>query len=55
MTKIAAVALAALMLALPATAQTMSTLLPTLSFPDDTVITSTKGCATGQTVCTLQQ
>ncbi|MGB4829299.1 MAG: hypothetical protein WBP18_18870 [Paracoccaceae bacterium] len=47
---------AALMLALPASAQTMSTLLPTLTWPGGDVTPSTKGCAaTTQTVCTLKQ
>jgi hypothetical protein len=40
----AALALTALMLALPVQAQTMGTLLPTLTWPEGDVTTSTKGC-----------
>ena len=55
-TLIAAALSALTLLALPATAQTMSTLMPTLTWPDETVTPSTKGCdASGQTVCTLKQ
>ncbi|MBP9183860.1 MAG: hypothetical protein KBF78_12055 [Fuscovulum sp.] len=45
----AALALTALMLALPVQAQTMGTLLPTLTWPEGDVTTSTKGCE-GQAV-----
>ncbi|MBK6465988.1 MAG: hypothetical protein IPL38_13010 [Rhodobacter sp.] len=55
-TRLAATLTALALLALPASAQTLSTLLPTLSWPDDTVTTSTKGCdAATQTVCTLRE
>lgn len=48
--------LATLMLmSAPAMAQTLSTMLPTLTWPEDMVTTSTKGCTpeAGQTVCVL--
>lgn len=49
-------ALATLMLAaLPAQAQTLGTLLPALTWPEDSVTSSTKGCEAGPTVCTLQK
>ena len=54
MKKIASAALVAMMLVLPASAQTLSTMLPTLTWPDETITTSTKGC-TPQTVCTLEE
>lgn len=55
-TRLAATLTALALLALPASAQTLSTLLPTLSWPDDTVTTLTKGCdAATQTVCTLRE
>ncbi len=49
--------LAALMLAaLPAQAQTLGTMLPSLTWPEDTVTSSTKGCDTpAVAVCTLQK
>jgi hypothetical protein len=49
--------LATLMLAaVPAQAQTLGTLLPALTWPDDTVTGSTKGCdSAATTVCTLQE
>ncbi len=48
--------LAVLMLAaVPASAQTLGTMLPTLTFPDDTVTPSTKGCDPAAQVCTLQK
>ena len=54
MKKIAASTLVALALVLPAKGQTMSSLTPSLTFPDTTITPSTKGCAP-QTVCTLQE
>lgn len=48
--------LAVLMLAaVPATAQTLGTMLPALTFPDDTVTPSTKGCDAVDQVCTPQK
>jgi len=54
MKKIAAATLIAFALVLPAKGQTMSTLTPSLTFPDTTITPSTKGC-TPQTVCPLQE
>lgn len=44
-----------LLAAVPASAQTMSTLLPALSWPEDGMTALTKACepASGQTVCTI--
>ncbi|MFZ1470320.1 MAG: hypothetical protein WAT09_15290 [Paracoccaceae bacterium] len=51
-----AAALALVAGTVPATAQTMSGLLPTLTWPDDTVTPSTKGCAPDtKAVCVLQE
>ncbi|GAB1361930.1 hypothetical protein MASR1M32_11660 [Rhodobacter sp.] len=43
--------IAALFLAAPAMAQSLDTLLPTLTWPDDGVTVSTKGCETKPGVC----
>ncbi len=55
MTRLAYALAASLALAAPVAADSLSILLPSLSFPTDTVTTSTKGCevsATGS-VCQL--
>lgn len=41
-------------LAAPVAAQSLNILLPTLTFPTDTVTTSTKGCAPVATTSTCQ-
>lgn len=45
MTRFAFALAASLALAAPVAADSLTTLLPNLTFPDDTVTTSTKGCA----------
>ena len=57
MKRIALVLAASLSLAAPVAAQSLNILLPTLTFPTDTVTTSTKGCAApvASTVCTLAE
>ena len=55
MKKTLAAALAMLLLAAPVAAQTLDTLLPTLTFPEDGVTVATKGCATSATACTTKQ
>ena len=57
MTRLAFALAASLALAAPVAADSLGTLLPSLSFPTETVTTSTKGCeapATGE-VCTLAE
>jgi hypothetical protein len=55
MKSFAIVALSALtLLAVPAQAQTMSTLLPSLTWPEGDVTTSTKNCPAPQ-VCPVQE
>lgn len=56
-TNLLAAAAALILAALPLQAQTMSTLLPSLTWPETTTVTgSTKGCdAPGATVCILQE
>lgn len=44
MTRFALALAATLALAAPVAADSLGTLLPSLTFPDDTVVTSTKGC-----------
>lgn len=44
MTRFAFALAATLALAAPVAADSLSTLLPSLTFPEDTVVTSTKGC-----------
>lgn len=44
----------ALSLAAPVAAQSMDTLLPTLTFPDESVVTSSKGCDAPATQPTCQ-
>lgn len=46
---------AALMLAAPAMAQSLDTLLPTLTWPDDGVTVSTKDCDAKPAVCVPAQ
>jgi hypothetical protein len=57
MTRIALAAVFTLALALPTAAQSLSVLLPVISFPDTVTSPSTKGCAADSTstVCTLQE
>jgi hypothetical protein len=57
MKRIALVLAASLSLAAPVSAQSLNILLPTLTFPTDTVTTSTKGCAApvASTTCTLAE
>jgi len=46
----------ALLMAAPAMAQTLDMMLPSLTWPDDGVTVSTKGCdAAATTVCTPQK
>jgi hypothetical protein len=49
--------LASLTLAAPVAADSLATLLPSLTFPDDVVTTSTKGCVdqTTQPACQLAE
>jgi hypothetical protein len=57
MTRLSYVLAASLALAAPVAADSLGTLLPSLSFPTDSVTTSTKGCeapAAGS-VCTLSE
>ncbi len=44
-----------LSLAAPMAAQSLDILLPTLTFPDDTVTSSTKDCAAKQATCQLAE
>jgi hypothetical protein len=46
--------IASLALAAPVAAQSLTILLPSLTFPDDTVVTSTKGCEPAPT-CQLPE
>jgi hypothetical protein len=56
MKTLSATLLALSLLAGAAQAQTLSTMLPVLTWPDDQVTTSTKGCVTdAKTVCTLKE
>jgi hypothetical protein len=57
MTRLAFALAASLALAAPVAADSLAVLLPTLTFPTDTVTTSTKGCesSASQTVCTLAE
>lgn len=54
MKRIALVLAASLSLAAPVAAQSLNVLLPTLTFPTDTVTTSTKGCAAPVSATTCQ-
>ena len=54
MKRIALVLAASLSLAAPVAAQSLNILLPTLTFPTDTVTPSTKGCAAAVTTGTCQ-
>jgi hypothetical protein len=56
MKTVSATLLALALLSGAAQAQTLSTMLPTLTWPDDQVTTSTKGCVTNTaTVCTPKE
>jgi hypothetical protein len=57
MKRIALVLSASLSLAAPVAAQSLNILLPTLTFPTDTVTPSTKGCAAplAGSTCTLAE
>ena len=57
MTRTALAATLTLALALPAAAQSLSVLLPVISFPDPVTTPSTKGCVDegAKPVCTLQE
>ncbi len=57
MPRFAIVLAASLALAAPVAADSLGTLLPTLTFPSDTVATSTKGCnaPAGQPTCQLDE
>lgn len=57
MTRFALALAASLALAAPVAADSLAVLLPSLTFPADEVVTSTKGCvaAPGQPVCTLAE
>ncbi len=57
MTRFASVLTLLLVAAVPVSAQTMGTLLPTLTWPEGDVTTSTKGCEAtkGAETCTLQE
>jgi hypothetical protein len=57
MKPVASALFALMVLASPLAAQTMTVLLPSITFPDDTLTPSTKGCDTASTapVCQLQK
>lgn len=57
MTRIAFALVATFAVAAPVAADSLTTLLPTLTFPDSSVVTSTKGCAdpTTQPACQLAE
>lgn len=57
MTRIVYALAASLALAAPVAADSLGTLLPSLSFPTDTVTPSTKGCdaPATKTTCTLSE
>ena len=57
MTRFALALAASLALAAPVAADSLAVLLPSLTFPADEVLTSTKGCvaAPGQPVCPLAE
>lgn len=57
MTRFTLALAAGLALATPVAADSLGTLLPSLSFPADTVTTSTKGCDAPMTrpICTLAE
>ncbi len=54
MTRFALVLAASLALAAPVAADSLTTLLPNLTFPDDTITTSTKGCTDADTQAACQ-
>lgn len=57
MTRFAFALAASLALAAPVAADSLSMLLPSLTFPEDTVVPSTKGCDAAETqpVCKLAE
>jgi hypothetical protein len=56
MTRVTLALVAALSLPIPASAQSLSVLLPLLSFPDPVTTPSTKGCGEIEAkVCTVQE
>ncbi|HLQ18651.1 MAG TPA: hypothetical protein VK146_06685 [Tabrizicola sp.] len=55
MTRFALAFAASLALAVPVAADSLGTLLPSLTFPTDTVTESTKGCEAAQPACTLEK
>ena len=55
MTRFALVLAAGLALAAPVAADSLGTLLPALTFPTDTVTTSTKGCEATRPTCQLAE
>ena len=55
MKKTLAIAAVALMLGTAAQAQTLSTMLPSLTWPEGDVVVSTKGCDAAVSVCTPQK
>ena len=57
MNRVALALAVTLSLAIPASAQSLAVLLPSLSFPTETVTPSTKGCETpaGGTTCQLAE
>lgn len=57
MTRLALALAASLALAAPVAADSLTLLLPSLTFPDDSVTVSTKGCASPATqpVCQLAE
>ena len=57
MTRFAFALAATLALAAPVAADSLATLLPSLTFPEDTVVPSTKGCVgpNTQPVCQLAE
>lgn len=55
MKHVALALVAGLALAAPAAAQSFAVLLPTLTFPDDSVTPSTKGCEPKAATCQLAE
>lgn len=57
MTRLSLVLAASLALSVPVAAESLAVLLPSLSFPDTTVTTSTKGCEVRatQAICQLEE
>ncbi|WP_333816712.1 hypothetical protein [Tabrizicola sp.] len=55
MTRLVYALAASLALAAPVAADSLTVLLPTLTFPTDAVTTSTKGCDSTPTTCRLAE